>query len=288
MAKSAHPVRNFVAGSLLFASISAPLHAQGTPSTIRTLDAPALTYADLVDLSLPARVVVKADITAVSTINPAIATDVAPGKVRLYIEARTSALLVGSDIGETLSFLADVPLDARGKVPKLRKMPVLLMGDTVPGRPGELRLVAPDAMLPWTPELEARLRPILTELVNPGQPPVITGVRETMHVPGNLTGEGETQVFLFTNGGKPASLSILRRPGQPTTWGVSFSEIVDQSAKPPQPETLAWYRLACALPAELPARSLIGGSAEDQQIAQEDYAQVVRELGACTRNRPHG
>jgi hypothetical protein len=42
---------------------------------------------------------------------------------------------VGTDIGETLSFLADVPLDARGKVPKLRKMPVLLMGDTVPGRP---------------------------------------------------------------------------------------------------------------------------------------------------------
>jgi hypothetical protein len=80
MAKSAHPVRNFVAGSLLFASISAPLHAQGTPPTICTLDAPALTYADLVDLSLPAHVVVKADITAVSTINPAIATDVAPAK----------------------------------------------------------------------------------------------------------------------------------------------------------------------------------------------------------------
>jgi hypothetical protein len=141
-------------------------------------------------------------------------------------------------------------------------------------------------MLPWTPELEARLRPILTELVNRDQPPVITGVRETMHVPGNLAGEGETQVFLTTPDGKPASLSVLRRPGEPTAWGVSFSEIVDQSAKPPQPETLAWYRLACALPPALPARSLIGGSAQDRQIATEDYAQVVRELGACTRNRP--
>jgi hypothetical protein len=40
-----------------------------------------------------------------------------------------------------------------------------------------------------------------------------------MHVPGNLTGEGETQVFLSTTEGQPASLSIVRRPGQPTTWG---------------------------------------------------------------------
>jgi hypothetical protein len=117
---------------------------------------------------------------------------------------------------------------------------------------------------------------------------VITGVRETMHVSGNLAGEGETQVFLTTPDGKPASLSILRRPGQPATWGVSFSEIVDQSAKPPQPETLAWYRLACALPPALPARSLIGGTSQDRQLANEDYAQVVRELGACTRNRPVG
>ncbi|PTR06140.1 hypothetical protein C8K11_12236 [Novosphingobium sp. GV055] len=286
MPKSAHPMRNFVAGMLVFASISAPLHAQSAPPMIRTLDAPALTYADLVDLALPAHIVAKAEITAVSKINPALSADVAPGKVRLYIEARTTALLVGPDIADTLSFLADVPLDARGKVPKLRKMPVLLLADPVNGRPGELKLVSPDAMLPWTPELEARLRPILTELVNHGQPPVITGVRETMHVPGNLTGEGETQVFLSTPDGKPASLSILRRPGERTTWGVSFSEIVDQSAKPPQPETLAWYRLACALPPELPPRSVISGTADDRQIASEDYAQVIRELGPCTRNRP--
>ncbi|NMN07406.1 hypothetical protein [Novosphingobium sp. SG720] len=263
-----------------------PLQAQTPPAMIRPIDGPALSYADLVDLAMPARVVAKAEITVQSTIKPGIATDVAPGKVRLYIEARTTALLVGSDIGETLRFLADVPLDARGKVPKLRKLPVLLLGETVDGRPGEFKLVAPDAMLAWTPELEARLRPILTELVNRDQPPLITGVRETMHVPGNLAGEGETQVFLTTPDGKPASLSILRRPGQPTVWGVSFSEIVDQSAKPPQPETLAWYRLACSLPPALPPRSVIGGTADDRQIASEDYAQVVRELGPCTRNRP--
>ena len=55
MPKSAHPMRNFVAGMLVFASISAPLHAQSAPPMIRTLDTPALTYADLVDLALPAQ-----------------------------------------------------------------------------------------------------------------------------------------------------------------------------------------------------------------------------------------
>jgi hypothetical protein len=177
-----------------------------------------MTYADLVDLALPAKLVVKAQITAQSTIKPGLATDVAPGKVRLYFEAQTTALLIGPDTGSVLRFLADVPLDARGKVPRLRKLPVILMAAPVAGRPGELKLVTPDAMLPWSPELENRLRPILTELVNPNVPPPVTGVREAMHVPGNLAGEGETQVFLSTpEGSLPRSRSYAapasRRPG---------------------------------------------------------------------------
>jgi hypothetical protein len=34
------------------------------------------------------------------------------------IRGATTALLVGHDTGSVLSFLADVPLDARGKVPR--------------------------------------------------------------------------------------------------------------------------------------------------------------------------
>lgn len=285
MSQSAHPMRKFFAPALLLGSLSTSVHAQPVASAIREAPSISMTYADLVDLALPAKLVVKAQITAQSTIKPGLATDVAPGKVRLYFEAQTTALLIGPDTGSVLRFLADVPLDARGKVPRLRKLPVILMAAPVAGRPGELKLVTPDAMLPWSPELENRLRPILTELVNPNVPPPVTGVREAMHVPGNLAGEGETQVFLSTPEGQPASLSIVRRPGQPATWGVSYSEIVDQSARPPRPETIGWYRLACALPATLPARSVISGTDEDRRIAAEDYAQVIRELGPCTRTR---
>lgn len=285
MPKTARSMRNFVAATLAFACISNPVHAQPKDSTIRAVDNNGLTYVDLVDLSLPARVVVRSVITRQESLAPELNAGVAPGRVRLLLTAQTQSLLVGPDVAPMLQFLADVPLDARGKAPKLKKQIVLLLGVPVAGRPDMIKLVAPDAMLPWSPELETRVRPILTELVNPALPPRVTGVREAMHVPGNLAGEGETQVFLATPDGKPGAISVVRRPGEPTVWGVSFSEIVDQSARPPRPDTMAWYRLACGLPASLPTRSLISGTPEDRRIAAEDYAQVMRDLGRCTRTR---
>ena len=71
-------------------------------------------------------------------------------------------------------------LDAKGKVPKLKNREMLLFADTVAGRPGEVQLVAPGAQLDFTPELEARLRPILTELYAPEAPARITGISDTV------------------------------------------------------------------------------------------------------------
>ncbi len=245
------------------------------------------SFADLVDLALTSPVVVRAAIHRQSKLKPDESPGLAPGFVRLYIEADTAALLVGPDLGESLRFLADVPLTANGKVPKLNKSQVLLFGNIVPGKPGELQLTASDTMFAWSPDFEARVRAILTALISPDAPPRITGLREALHVPGNLTGEGETQFFFATDSGKPVSISVVRRPGEPTRWGVSFSEIVDQAAMPPRPETLAWYRLACSLPPAIPNRAQISDTDADKQIAAEDYALVLRELGPCTRNRPH-
>jgi hypothetical protein len=194
-------------------------------------------------------------------------------------------LLIGPDLGESVRFLADVNLDARSKVPKLTKTEVLVLATTVPGRPDELQLVAPDAMLAATGTREAALRAILSETSSPDAPPAVTAVREVLHVAGNLADEGETQLFLATATGAPVSISILRRPGQPASWGVSFTEIVDQAARPPLPSTLAWYRLACALPQHLPDRVNISGTSADRRIAAQDYARVLADLGPCTRLR---
>lgn len=260
--------------------------AQSPETAVSPASEPAQTYADLVDLALPAEVVVRAQVRVASRLKPAQSPDVPAGMARLYIEARTSSLLVGPAIGESLRFLADVPVDSRGKVAKLTKSQVIVLARTVPGKPGELALVAPDAMLAWSPETELRLRAILTERNSPDAPPHITALREALHVPGNLAGEGETQFFFATEGGKPVSLSVVHRPAQPPTWGVSFSEIVDQAARPPEKETLGWYRLACELPARLPDGSNIADRPEHRQAASEDYAMIIGDLGPCLRKRP--
>ena len=77
-----------------------------------------------------------------------------------------------------------------------------------------------------------------------------------MSVAGNLAGESETQLFLNTANGTPVSLTVVRRPGMAPTWGVSWTEIVDQAARPPE-EGTAGYRLACFLPRELPDKAFL-------------------------------
>jgi len=280
---------NLLGAGLLALAPMAATYGQETPLPVPMVpgleDDSAVAYADLVDMALTAEVALRATVRKAVRLKPEDAPGVPAGKVRLYIEARTEALLIGPVLGESLRFLADLPLDASGKVPKLAKTGVLVLARIVPERPGELQLVAPDAMLPATPGREAMLRAILTETARPDAPPAITALREVLHVSGNLAQEGETQLFLATATGAPVSISVLRRPGQPVSWGVSFTEIVDAAARPPLPATLAWYRLACGLPQRLPERANISGTLSDRRIAAEDYARVLADLGPCTRKR---
>ena len=242
------------------------------------------SFADLADLADAAGVVVRAKVTSQAALSPERAAGVRPAHARLYVEAETLGLLAGNaPLGKSLRYLVDVPLDARGRVPKLKKRELLLFARTVPGRPGELQLVGPTAQLPWSPELEARLRPILTALVEPDVPPRVTGVRDALSVPGNLVGESETQIFLAAEGGAPVSLTVVRRPGMAPSWGVSWSEVVDQAARPPRPDTLEWYRLACFLPGQLPASANLSRAGASRAQAAADYRFVIDQLGPCQR-----
>lgn len=271
-----------VTRSLLTPALAFALVAAAPP----TAEAPPPTYADLADLADAAMLVARVTVTRQATLPPERAATVAPGQARVYVEAKTKALITGTaPLGESVRYLVDVPLDARGKVPKLKKRDFLVFARPVAGKPGELQLVGPDAQLAWTAESEARLKPILAELATPDAAPRITGVRDALAVPGTLAGESETQVFLGTSGGDPASLTITRRPGMAPAWGVSFTELVDQAAVPPQADTLAWYRLACFLPRTLPASANLARDAAARAQAAADYAFVIDQLGACTRSR---
>ena len=244
------------------------------------------TYADLADLSDAANLVLKVKIRKQAEVEPERAPGLRPGFARLYVEADTIALLSGNvPIGESVKYVVDVPRDAKGRVPKLKKQEMLLFARSVPGRPAQIQLVGIGAQIRWTPELEARTRPILAGLVAPDSPPVVMGVRDALSVDGNLVGESETQLFLSTRGDGPVSVTVIRRPGQKPVWGVSFTEIVDPAALPPRPNTLAWYRLACFLPQTLPGEANLSRNAQSRAQAVEDYSYVISQLGPCPRNR---
>lgn len=247
---------------------------------------PRPSYADLADLADAAPLVIRAQPRKLVRLDPGQVRGVRPGWGRFYVEARTEALIAGSgSLGQQLRYLVDLPLDAKGKPPKFKKTSVVLFGRPVPGRPGELQLVAPDAQLGWDPALDARLRSVIGELFAPGAPQPIKAVREAIFVPGTLAGEGETQLFLTTVRGEPAALTVSRRPGEPPRWSVSFSELVAIDGAVPGRDTLAWYRLACFLPRELPASASVLGSASDRAAAARDYRFVIEQLGPCGRTR---
>ena len=256
-----------------------------TAAVAPTTPANLLTYADIVDLAQAAEMVLRVEVRDQRRVEAERAPGLAPGQARLYLQARTQALLSGAGpAAEQYAFLTDVPLDARGRPPRLKRGVYLLFARRVPGRPGELQLVGPGAMQPVDPVFEGRLRVVLTQLVQGDRPPLITGVRQVISVPGNLAGESETQIFLATTGGQPVSLSVVRRPGMTPSWGVSWSEIVDLAARAPSPETLQWHALACHLPEALPDNVYLQRDRDAQARAREDYAVIRRELGNCARS----
>lgn len=255
-------------------------HAQTTQIAGESPAAPA--YGEIAGKVIAAPLIVDATIRSVARIRGDEALNVPPGRVRYYITADVSALIRGtSALPAQIGYVADVPLDFRGRPPRLRRERVLVFARPVAGRPAQLQLTGLDSQYRWTPALDAMVRTIATELVAADAPPEITGIGNAFHVPGTLPGEGETQIFLTTATNDPISLQILRRPNQAPRWSVSLGEIVDDSAGPPARDTLLWYRLACGLPRELPPTALDAEIAANARIAREDYRLVLRELGAC-------
>lgn len=226
--------------------------------------------------------IIDARIAEVTPIKAADAPNVKPGRGRVYIVADVLALIRGANaLPARISYVAEIPLNSKGKLPKLKKQRVVLFARPVAAQADQIQLTGLDAQYAWSAELDALVRGITRDVLAADAPPAITGVGNAFHVPGSLPGEGETQVFLQTSNGAPVSLQILRRPGEQTRWSVSLGDIVDNGAGPPKPATLLWYRLACGLPREIPAESLSAEEPGNAAAAREDYALVLRDLGPC-------
>ena len=260
-----------------------PAPAQTPPAPAAPAAPPLHSYADVADLAVDAATFVAVRVRRAREVEPARATGLAPGHVRFYLEGDVEAVLFGRDpVARRVAWLADLPRDAQGRAPRPPRGRLLLFARPVTAA-NQLVLVSPRAMLPWNVEVETHARAIAAERAGGAVPPAITGVGQAFHVAGTVAGEGESQIFLTTATGDPVSLTILRRPGQQRQWAVAFGEIVDEAAAPPRPGTLGHYRLACGLPATLPAAALRDASPGEAATARDDYAFVRARVGPCVR-----
>jgi hypothetical protein len=243
-------------------------------------------YADIADLVTIAPMIVDAQIAQTTKVPAEQAVGVPQTLQRLLVTANVLALVRGAQgVTSQVKFLLDVPKDAKNKVPKLKKTRYFIMGNTVTGRPGEIRLVRPGALVAYSPANDVMVRAITQEAVQIDAPQTVTGIASAFYSPGTIVGDGETQIFLNTQNHQPMALSVTSKSGQPKTWSASTSEVIGESAAAPKRFTLLWYRLACGLPRDLAAELVETADSAAAASAQADYKFVVDQLGPCGRSR---
>lgn len=238
--------------------------------------AAAAGFADIAALSLAAPIVVRATVVKTERLGKRDAPDVAPDRARLLVTAAvTAAIAAPGGVPPRLTYLVDEPLDDHHRPPRLDGADVLLFA-RAGATPDQVALVAAQGAMPWTADLDAAVRGVLTA-ARGASAPVVTGVTSAFRVPGGVPGEAESQFFLSTRDGKPVSLVVLTRPGEGRRLTIATGDVIDDAAKPVPPRTLLWYRLACGLPSKLPASVDAGAAVAD------DYRFVLTSLGPCGR-----
>jgi hypothetical protein len=261
-------------------------HSQAPAAQAFAVPAANSSYADVADLVTISPLIVDAQIKKATKVPPEQAVGVPANIQRMVIDADVLALLRGDGgFAGTARFLLDVPKDAKGKIPKLKKMRYFLLGSKVPGKPGTVKLARPDALIEYSPANDAMVRAVTKEAVIIDAPQPIVALTSAFHSPGTVIGEGETQVFVEAQGNQIYSLSVFSRPGQPKRWAVSTGEVIDESATAPAKNSLLWYRLACGLPRTLDAKLVETAEEANVARAQADYRYVIESLGACDRTR---
>lgn len=258
--------------------------ASGAVTPEAPVPPPLPSYARVADLVTSAATIATFRVRAMTLVPAERAPGLVAGRRRFLVEAETLTLIRSKDVlARQISFVVDLPDNGDRKAPKWKGRVLLAFG-RIDQRVDFFQLQASSALFAWSPDLEAMVRRIASELAAPDAPPVIKRINSVFHVSGAVEGEGETQVFLDTENGTPISLSIVRRPDEKPQFGAALGEIVDQAASLPAPATPLWYRLACALPDALPARALTGQAPADASAASRDYKAFIAAMAPCDRS----
>lgn len=279
-----HRIVACLSATLLSLSFSASYAQQPAPPPAGTVPDSPFSYADVADLATRAESIAVARPRSFAKVEP----KVPPGSdqpQRYYVDAQVDSLIRGTaGIPPRIGFVID--LRAAEKPGRTLKGRSIVLFGRAGGRPGEFQLLSSSSFLPSSPGTDARVRGIVQELLAPDAPPEIVRVVEAFHVEGTVAGESETQIFLATRGGRPVSLSIVRRPDMAPRFGAALGEIVDEAADLPKPDTLLWYRLSCGLPRALPQSAAMKLDAQSAPAAAADYRSFMEKLAPCERTRP--
>lgn len=258
-----------------------------TSATAQVAESPepaSLSYARMAELVSSSPTVARITVRSIVALKRERAPDLPETRSRFYVQAETLGLIRSDGVmSKRISFLVDGSAE-NARRPNLKNKIFLAFGK-VGQQVSEFQLSASTALVPWTPANEALARKVIEDLYAPGAPGPITAITSAFHVPGAIVGEGETQIFLGTADGSPISLSVIRRPQEQPHFSVSLGEVVDDSAKLPERDTLLWYRLACSLPDQLPALSLTELARNDAEAASRDYNAFRAALGPCDRTQ---
>jgi hypothetical protein len=265
--------------------LAGPLKAQSTPPSY-AVSAINGSYADVADLVTISPLILDAQVRKVTKVPAEQAVGVPANVQRVVIDADVLALLRGDGgFAGQARFLLDLPKDAKGNIPKLKKQRFFLLGSKVPGQIGTIKLARPNALITWSAANDALVRAITKEAVMIDAPQPISAITGAFHSAGTVIGEGETQIFVETRSSQIYSLSVFSRPGAPKRWAVSTGEVIDESATAPERRTLLWYRLACGLPRMLDAGLVETVEGDSVARAQADYRFILDSLGSCDRTR---
>jgi hypothetical protein len=272
-------------------SLSGTFAQTTAPQSPSFLSATTSSYADIADLVTIAPTIIDLQIRKIRPLPESQTVGVPANVQRALIESDVLSFISGKNVvAGQVRFLLDIPKDARGKIPKLKKQRFLAMGRSVAGRSDMIQLVRPDALIEYSPANDQMIRAVASEAIAANAPQAITGIASAYHNAGTILGEGETQIFLNTANGQPFGLSVVSMPGRDKQWTVSTSEVITQADPAPKRNTLLWYRLACGLPKQL-SPALVGsgeGDSAHAAKAQADYAFVIKSLGPCGRTRSGG
>ena len=240
-------------------------------------------YADLADLALAAPVVLAARVHSVVRVGRRNAPGLAPGVRRYLVRADVQAALVApGPVPARVEYLWDVASPDR---PDIDDEDALLFLAPDPAAPDRFRLVSPVAQLAADPGLETRVRAILKAAHAAPPPPArVTAVTRASVTPGDVPGASSTQIFADTADGRPVSLVVSTHPGAAKRWGAALGDAIGDDVAPPPRDTIAWYRLACGLPAKLPEAATADLDEGARATAAADYAFVLKDLGSCGRS----